>query len=60
MRFWPFGKQLEQRNESYTDALINALVTRASGDATGSHTAVREIVSGLVGKSLCQRNGRGC
>ena len=31
MKFWPFGNKLETRDDSYTDTLIAALVSRAQG-----------------------------
>ena len=35
MKLWPFGNKLETRDDSYTDTLIAALVSRAQGQEPG-------------------------
>ena len=54
MKLWPFGNQLETRDDSYTDTLIAALVSRASGNtlAIPSATAALEACSGTVGRGF--------
>ena len=52
---WPFGNNLETRAESsYTDTLVAALVSRASGKtlAIPSATSALEACSGLVGRAF--------
>ena len=53
MRIWPFANKLEER-ESYTDALVSALLSRAQGKslATPSATAALEACSGTVGRGF--------
>ena len=56
MRFpW---KKLEKRAESYTDALIQQLLTRASGNVTGG-TSVKEIVAGLWARAFASATAVG-
>ena len=55
MKFWPFGNNLETRQESgYSDVLIAALVSRAQGKplAIPSATAALEACSGTVGRAF--------
>ena len=54
MRFWPFGSNLETRDDSYTDVLIASLVSRAQGKslAVPSATAALEACSGTVGRGF--------
>ena len=54
MKIWPFGPKLEHRAESYSNALIAALVGRAEGKtlALPSATAALEACSGLVGRAF--------
>ena len=51
---WPFKHQLETRGDSYTDALIAALVSRVEGKslAVPSATAALEACSGTVGRGF--------
>ena len=51
---WPFGPKLETRDDSYTDTLIAALVSRASGKtlAIPSATAALEACAGTVGRGF--------
>ena len=58
MKF-PWNRQLEKRAESYTDALIAALLARASGSVTGGHTSVREIVAGLWARAFASATPTG-
>ena len=62
MRLWPFGRGLETRDDSYTDALIAAITSRASGAtlALPTTTAALEACSGLVGRSFaaCEVSAR--
>ena len=54
MKLWPFGDKLEQRNDSYSDTLIAALVSRAQGKslAVPSATAALEACAGTVGRGF--------
>ena len=54
MKYWPFGNKLETRDDSYTDTLIAALVSRASGHtlAIPSATAALEACSGTIGRAF--------
>ena len=56
MRFWPFGgdKLLEIRDDSYTDTLIAALVSRVQGRslAVPTATAALEACAGTVGRGF--------
>ena len=55
MKFWPFGNgKLETRDDSYTDTLIAALVSRAQGKslAVPSATAALEACAGTVGRGF--------
>ena len=55
MKLWPFHKQLETRQDtSYSDTLIAALVSRATGRslAIPSATAALEACAGLVGRGF--------
>ena len=58
MKFWPFSKR-ETRAESYTDAVISALLTRASGDVVGGSTAVRESIAGLWARAFASAQPEG-
>ena len=57
MKF-PWTK-LEKRAESYTDALIQQLLSRASGNVTAGHTSVREIVAGLWARAFASATAVG-
>ena len=61
MKLWPFGNKLETRQDSYTDTLIAALVSRVPGKALTipTATAALEACSGLVGRSFaaCEVGG---
>ena len=54
MKLWPFGNKLETRQEGYTDALINAIVSRVTGKSlvTPSATAALEACAGTVGRGF--------
>ena len=54
MKFWPFKNQLETRDDSLTDTLISALVSRAQGKtlAVPSATAPLEACAGVVGRGF--------
>ena len=54
MKLWPFGNKLETRDDSYTDTLIAALVSRAQGKrlAVPSATAALEACAGTVGRGF--------
>ena len=54
MRIWPFGNKLENRDDSYTDTLIAALVSRLQGNtlANVSATGALEACAGLVGRAF--------
>ena len=54
MKLWPFGNKLETRDDSYTDVLIAALVSRAQGKslAVPSATAALEACAGLTGRGF--------
>ena len=54
MKFWPFSNKLETRNDSYSDVLIAALVSRAQGksSAVPSATAALEACAGTVGRGF--------
>ena len=55
MKFWPFGNgKLETRDDSYTDTLIAALVSRAQGKslAVPSATAALEACAGVCGRGF--------
>ena len=58
MKFWPFTKR-ETRAESYTDAVVTALLTRASGDVNSGHTGVREAIAGLWGRAFASAQAEG-
>ena len=54
MKLWPFGTSLEHRAESYSNALIAALVGRAESRtlAIPSATAALEACAGTVGRGF--------
>ena len=55
MKFWPFGNgKLETRDDSYSDTLIAALVSRAQGKslAIPTATAALEACAGTVGRGF--------
>ena len=54
MKIWPFGPKLEHRAESYSNALIAALVGRAEGKtlAIPSATGALEACAGLTGRGF--------
>ena len=54
MKFWPFGNKLETRDDSYSDVLIAALVSRAQGKslAVPSATSALEACAGTVGRGF--------
>ena len=64
MKIWPFGgnHDLETRDDSFTDTLIGALVSRAQGRtlALPTATAALESCAGVVGRGFmaCEVNGR--
>ena len=47
MKYWPFGNNLETRDDSYSDTLIAALVSRAQGKSLSIPTAAG--LAGLTG-----------
>ena len=63
MKIWPFGNKLETRDDSYSDVLIAALVSRAQGKslAVPSATSALEAVRGAyrTGLCLCGSHGAG-
>ena len=54
MKLWPFGNRLETRADSYTDAVIAGLLSRAQGKtlAVPSATAALEACAGTVGRGF--------
>ena len=54
MKFWPFGTKLETRDDSYSDTLIAALLSRAQGKALAvpTATAALEACAGVVGRGF--------
>ena len=54
MKIWPFGKQLETRDDSYSDVLIASLVSRAQGKSLSvpTATAALEACAGTVGRGF--------
>ena len=54
MKFWPFGNKLETRDDSYTNTLIAALVSRATGKTLSipTATAALEACAGLTGRGF--------
>ena len=55
MKFWPFGNgKLETRDDSYTDTLIAALVSRAQSKSLSipTATAALEACAGTVGRGF--------
>ena len=54
MKLWPFGNKLETRDDSYTDTLIAALVSRAQGKslAVPSATGALEACAGTIGRGF--------
>ena len=54
MKLWPFGNKLETRDDSYSDVLIAALVSRAQGKslAIPSATSALEACAGLTGRGF--------
>ena len=54
MKLWPFGNRLETRADSYTDAVIAGLLSRAQGKtlAIPSATAALEACAGLTGRAF--------
>ncbi len=49
MKLWPFGNKLETRDDSYSDTLIAALVSRAQGKSLSIPTATAAGLAGLTG-----------
>ena len=51
---WPFGNKLETRDDSYSDVLIAALVSRAQGKTLSipTATAALEACAGTVGRGF--------
>ena len=50
---WPWGGKLEKRADSYTDLLVAALTSRATGGvASASATGALEACAGLVGRAF--------
>ncbi len=49
MKYWPFGNNLETRDDSYSDTLIAALVSRAQGKSLSIPTATAAGLAGLTG-----------
>ena len=54
MKLWPFGNNLEERAESYSDAFVAALIGRSEGKslALPSATAALEACAGLTGRAF--------
>ena len=54
MKLWPFGNKLETRDDSYSDVLIAALVSRAQGKslAIPSATSALDACAGLTGRGF--------
>ena len=54
MNLWPFGRKLETRDDSLTDALVASLVSRAQGKtlAIPSATGALEACAGAVGRGF--------
>ena len=54
MKLWPFGNKLETRDDSYSDVLIAALVSRAQGKTLSipTATAALEACAGLTGRGF--------
>ena len=54
MKLWPFGNKLETRDETYSDVLIAALVSRAQGKSLSipTATAALEACAGTVGRGF--------
>ena len=54
MKFWPFGRHLETRASAYSDAVLEALVSKVEGKtlALPSATAALEAASGTVGRGF--------
>ena len=54
MKLWPFGGKLETRQDSYSDTLIAALVSRAQGKTLTipTATAALEACAGVVGRGF--------
>ena len=54
MKIWPFGNKLETRDDSYSDVLIAALVSRAQGKSLSipTATAALEACAGTVGRGF--------
>ena len=54
MRFWPFQEKLETRADTYTDAVVSALLANASGDTDTrlGRTAIEEACRGLWGRAF--------
>ena len=54
MKFWPLGNKLETRDDSYSDVLIAALVSRAQGKSLSipTATAALEACAGTVGRGF--------
>ena len=54
MKLWPFGTKLETRDDSYSDTLIAALLSRAQGKtlAIPTATAALEACAGTVGRGF--------
>ena len=51
MKFWPFSRR-EDRAQSYTDTLVNLIVSQATGDPTSAHTAGAEGAVGLWARAF--------
>ena len=53
-RFWPFRPERQRADSSYTDALVQAIQTRANGQQTAfpTATAALEACTGFVGRAF--------
>ena len=54
MKLWPFGNKLETRADSYTDTVINAILSKAQGKTLSipTATAALEACAGTVGRGF--------
>ena len=61
MKYWPFSSKLETRDDSYSDTLIAALVSRAQGKSLSIPTATSalEACAGLTGRGFASAEVQG-
>ena len=59
MKLWPFQKHETRQENSYTDALVEQLITRAQGNVTGGHTSIREIIAGAWARAFASATPAG-